>query len=107
MVQIYDKKRKEQNVLSVRQYEEPRYIPSERDTEAESQGVDTVERIGQKIALVGRITVVECRMEAEAHVGSWEDRDTHLGLQVKAPGILILLIDVVVGADLGKRSTEL
>ena len=93
-----------------RQYREPARLAthgSERDTEAEAEGVDPVEAVGQKVALVGRVTVVEGGMKTEAHVGARKDRDTHLGLEVEAPGVAVLLVDVVVGADLGVGGTDL
>ena len=45
-------------------------------------------------------------MKTKAHVGSREDRNADLGLQMKTPRILILLVDIVVGADLGIRCSQ-
>lgn len=80
---------------------------SEGNSDAETKVTQTVKAVGQQISRIGRVTVIECRMQTETHIGARKDRHSHLGLHIESPRILILLIDVVIGADLGIRCTQL
>ena len=71
----------------------------ESDTEAESQGVDTVHVVSHQASLVGGDAVVEGGMEAHASFPRVE-LYTHLGRSEESPRVLVALEDVVIRSHL-------
>ena len=78
----------------------------EGDTYAETEILEPIDAVTEQVGAVRCVAVEHRHVESKAHVGSREDRNTHLGREVEPPRIGVLFVDVIVGGDLCPRSTE-
>ena len=72
---------------------------SERYTDAYAEVVEVVYRVGQDIAAVGGVAVVERHVETEAVVRTREDANADFGREVESPRVGVLLDYVVIGRE--------